>query len=53
MTTFRRAHLFDALHPCYAGDLGIGPQPKLLACVKAADLVILVGGRMGEVPSQS
>ncbi len=24
-TTFRRLHLFDALHECYAGDLGIGP----------------------------
>lgn len=51
-TTFRRAHLFDCLHPCYAGDLGIGPNPKLLARVKAADVVILVGGRMGEQPSQ-
>ena len=45
-------HLFDALHPCYAGDLGIGPNPKLLARIKAADLVVLVGGRMGEMPSQ-
>jgi acetolactate synthase I/II/III large subunit len=51
-TTFRRAHLFDALHPCYAGDLGIGPNPKLLARVKAADLVLLIGGRLGELPSQ-
>ncbi|HEY6258782.1 MAG TPA: thiamine pyrophosphate-binding protein [Xanthobacteraceae bacterium] len=51
-TTFRRAHLMDALHPCYAGDLGIGPNPKLLARVKAADLVVLIGGRMGEMPSQ-
>jgi acetolactate synthase-1/2/3 large subunit len=51
-TTFRRLHLFDALHPCYAGDLGIGPNPKLLERIKAADLVILVGGRMGELPSQ-
>src|SRR5262249_42155283 len=24
-TTFRRAHLINAEHPCYAGDLGIGP----------------------------
>ncbi len=51
-TTFRRAHLFDALHPCYAGDLGIGPNPKLLDRIKAADLVILLGGRLGELPSQ-
>jgi acetolactate synthase-1/2/3 large subunit len=52
MTTFRRAHLFDALHPSYGGDLGIAPNPKLLARIKAADLVILAGGRMGEMPSQ-
>src|SRR5262249_30093661 len=51
-TTFRRGHLFDALHPCYAGDLGIGPNPKLLARVKGADLVLLIGGRMSEMPSQ-
>ncbi|HUD87392.1 MAG TPA: thiamine pyrophosphate-binding protein [Xanthobacteraceae bacterium] len=52
-TTFRRGHLFDALHPCYAGDLGIGPNPKLLDRIKSADLVIMVGGRLGELPSQS
>src|SRR5476649_968705 len=52
-TTFRRQHLFDALHPCCAGDLGIGPNPKLLARVKGADLVLLIGGRMSEMPSQS
>ena len=51
-TTFRRAHLIDALHPCYAGDFGIGPNPKLVARVKAADLVLLIGGRFSEIPSQ-
>jgi len=45
-TTFRRAHLLDALHPNYAGDLGIGPNPKLTARVKASDLVVLIGGRL-------
>ncbi|MEA2990344.1 MAG: acetolactate synthase large subunit [Alphaproteobacteria bacterium] len=52
-TTFRRAHLFDADHPGYAGDLGIGPNPKLLARVKGADLIVLLGGRLGEMPSQA
>jgi len=52
-TTFRRGHLFDALHPCYAGDLGIAPNPKLLARVKGADLVLLIGDRMSEMPAQS
>src|SRR5271165_2751494 len=51
-TTFRRAHLFNPDHPCYAGDLGIGPNPKLLARVKAADVIVLIGGRLGELPSQ-
>jgi acetolactate synthase-1/2/3 large subunit len=52
-TTFRRGHVFNALHPCYAGDLGLGVNPKLLARIKAADLVLLIGGRLGELPSQS
>ncbi len=29
------------------------PQPEALARIKAADLVVLIGGRMGEMPSQS
>jgi len=52
-TTFRRGHLMDTLHPCYAGDLGIGPNPKLLARVKGADLVLMIGSRMSEMASQS
>ncbi|MFN4141387.1 thiamine pyrophosphate-binding protein [Aestuariivirga sp.] len=51
--TFRRQMLFPADHPNFAGDLGIGPNPKLLARVKNADLVLLVGGRLSEMPSQS
>jgi acetolactate synthase-1/2/3 large subunit len=51
--TFRRQMLFAADHPCFAGDLGIGPNPKLLARVKEADLVLLVGGRLSEMASQS
>ena len=52
-TTFRRGHLFDALHRCYAGDVGLGPNPKLLARVKGADLVLMIGSRMSEMASQS
>lgn len=51
-TSFRRATLFDALHRCYAGDLGIGVNPKLLARLKSADLLLVLGGRLGDVPSQ-
>jgi acetolactate synthase I/II/III large subunit len=52
-TTFRRGGLFEALHPCYAGDLGIGPNPKLLARIKSADLVLTIGTRLSEMASQS
>jgi acetolactate synthase-1/2/3 large subunit len=51
-TTFRRAMLFSGDHPNYAGELGIGPNPKLRARIDAADLVLLVGTRMAEIPSQ-
>jgi acetolactate synthase-1/2/3 large subunit len=51
-TSYRRSTLFYPLHPLYAGDLGLGPNPKLMARAKAADLLVLVGGRLGEIPSQ-
>jgi acetolactate synthase-1/2/3 large subunit len=51
-TSYRRLPLFDPLHPCYAGDLGIGANPKLVTRIKDADLVLLVGGRLGELASQ-
>ncbi len=51
-TSYRRLPLFDPLHPCYAGDLGLGPNPKLVARVRASDLVIVIGGRLGDIPSQ-
>lgn len=50
--SFRRQMLFPADHACFAGDIGFSANPKLLARLKAADLVILAGGRFGEVPSQ-
>ena len=52
-TSYRRLPLFDPLHPNYAGDVGLGANPKLVARVKAADLLILLGGRLGEVASQT
>ena len=51
-TSFRRAHLFNPLHPNYAGDLGLGANPKLVARVKASDLVIAAGARLNELTSQ-
>ncbi|WP_151448649.1 thiamine pyrophosphate-binding protein [Lacisediminimonas profundi] len=50
--SLRRQMLFSVENPCFAGDLGFGPNPQLVARAKQADLVILVGSRMSEVPSQ-
>ncbi|GIL02658.1 MAG: thiamine pyrophosphate protein [Alphaproteobacteria bacterium] len=50
--TFRRQGLFDGDHPSYAGDIGLGINPKLAELVRQADLVLLIGGRFSENPSQ-
>ncbi|WP_434710568.1 thiamine pyrophosphate-binding protein [Rhizobium sp. YTUHZ045] len=49
--SFRRQMLFDHLHPCYAGDVGIGINPGLAKEIKESNLLILLGGRMSEMPS--
>ena len=51
--SFRRAGAFDNEHPNYAGEIGLSPNPKLKARIENADVVLLVGGRMSESPSQA
>jgi acetolactate synthase-1/2/3 large subunit len=46
---FRFQDTFDNRHPLYAGDVGIGINPKLAARVREADLVIALGVRLGEM----
>src|SRR5690606_4101480 len=48
-TSFRRADRFDNNHPLYAGDLGIGPNPKLVARIAQSDLLLVVGARLTEM----
>ncbi len=50
--SFRRQQLFDHEHFCYAGDVGLGINPKLKQRVADSDLLILLGGRFSENPSQ-
>ena len=47
-TAFRRQDAIAPSSPVYAGNLGYGPNPKLVERVKAADLVLAVGARLGE-----
>ncbi|MFZ1413614.1 MAG: thiamine pyrophosphate-dependent enzyme [Defluviicoccus sp.] len=50
--TFRRNDILDNDHPSFVGALGIAPDPALLNRIRAADLVIAIGTRLGEVPTQ-
>jgi len=51
--SFRRQMLFDHTHPNYVGDVGIGINPALKYQIENADLVLLIGGRFSEIPSQN
>ena len=46
---FRFQDTFDNHHALYAGDVGIGINPKLAARVRDADLVLALGVRLGEM----
>ncbi|MFB8343892.1 thiamine pyrophosphate-binding protein [Brucella cytisi] len=51
--SFRRQSLFSADRPNFVGDIGVGSNPKLVEYAKKSDLIILIGGRLSELPSQS
>lgn len=46
---FRFQDTFDNFHPLYAGDVGIGLNPRLAARIKESDLIIAIGPRLGEM----
>ena len=47
-TAFRRQDAISPSSPVYAGNMGYGPNPKLVERVKTADLLLVVGARLGE-----
>ncbi|MGB3710497.1 MAG: thiamine pyrophosphate-binding protein, partial [Erythrobacter sp.] len=47
-TAFRRQDAIAPTSPVYAGNLGYGPNPKLVERVRDADLVLAIGARLGE-----
>ena len=46
---FRFQDTFDNFHPQYAGDVGIGINPKLAAKLRESDLIVAIGPRLGEM----
>ena len=51
LCSFRRQDHLDNDSSAYVGDLGLGVGPHLTAALKASDLIVVLGGRFGEVPS--
>lgn len=47
-TAFRRQDAIAPSSPVYAGNLGYGPNPALVERIRAADLILAVGARLGE-----
>jgi acetolactate synthase-1/2/3 large subunit len=50
--SFRCQDLMDNRSPNYAGDVGVGINPALAERIKAADLLLVVGPRLGEMATQ-
>jgi acetolactate synthase-1/2/3 large subunit len=45
---FRRQDSINNASPVWAGNLGYGPDPKLIERIRQADLLLVVGPRLGE-----
>jgi acetolactate synthase-1/2/3 large subunit len=48
-TSFRCQDLLDNRSASFAGDVGIGINPKLAQRIREADVVLVVGARLGEM----
>jgi acetolactate synthase-1/2/3 large subunit len=47
--SFRCQDYFDNTHPNYAGHVGIGIDPRLAQRVRDADVLLVIGARLGEM----
>ncbi|HXT78071.1 MAG TPA: thiamine pyrophosphate-dependent enzyme [Acetobacteraceae bacterium] len=49
---FRRQATYDGTLDNFAGDLGVGSDPGLIARIKEADLILALGSRLGDAVTQ-
>ena len=47
--SFRRQDRLDNRSAAYVGDLGVGANPKLVARLRAADVLVALGARLGDI----
>jgi acetolactate synthase-1/2/3 large subunit len=52
VASFRCQDFLDNEHALYAGDLGLGPNPRLAERVRQSDCLLVVGARLGEASSR-
>jgi acetolactate synthase I/II/III large subunit len=50
---FRRQDYLDNRLPAYVGDLGVGMNPRLGQRLKTADLLLVLGSRLGDIATGS
>ncbi|MFT7594783.1 MAG: acetolactate synthase-1/2/3 large subunit [Paracoccaceae bacterium] len=52
-TSFRRQDIVDNLSPIFAGDFGTSTAPTLYAHQRDADLLVVIGARLGEITTKT
>lgn len=52
VASFRRQDHLDNRHRCYVGHAGFAPDRQLTAGIKASDLIIALGTRLGDITTQ-
>jgi len=53
VNSFRSQDFVDNHSPSYIGNLGLGANPAIIKTVQAADLLVLINARFGEITSNS
>lgn len=48
-STFRRLDLMENTSPSYVGSIGVVTPPALAAYLETSDLIVLLGGQLGEI----
>lgn len=52
LTSLRCQDYFDNAHPNYVGDLGISANPNVVQRMREADMLLVIGARLGDMTTQ-
>jgi acetolactate synthase-1/2/3 large subunit len=51
VASFRCQDFVDNASPAYAGHAGLGMAPAVASAIRDADVLVAIGGRLGEIPT--